>query len=308
MNVLNRRAFDASRGFLEATARPLELARFRHAFLGGSSEAVLNALGGFQNNDGGSGHALEPDLRAPESSVLCTSIAFQILRSFNASSEHAFVSNGIGFLMANLDRGQCGWRIVPERAEYSPRAPWWYQKGREEQFAAFSLNPSAEILGYLFDYREQVEQDAISAVSDRVLRELGSLTKIEMHELLCCLRLLQTTTLPPEYRDQLHAKLNGLIKGTIACDPEQWKGYSLRPLQVVHSPESPFMAGLEEAVAANLDYEIASQNADGSWTPTWSWDDTFPEEWAKAKMEWSGVITIEKLLTLERFGKIEGIA
>jgi hypothetical protein len=308
MNTLSGKAFDASRRFLEGTARPLEHARFQHAFLGGSSEMVLNALGQYQNNDGGFGRALEPDLRAPESSVLCTSIAFQILRMLNASPENALVSSGIRFLMANLDREQCGWRIIPETAENSPRAPWWYQKGREEQFAGFSLNPSAEILGYLFDYPAQVGQDVISAVSDRVLRELSNLAKIEMHELLCCLRLLQTTTLPPDTRDQLYARIEVLMKDAIACDPEQWKGYSLRPLQVVHSPASPFMAGLEAAVATNLDYEIASQNADGSWSVTWSWDDTFPEEWAKTKMEWSGIITLEKLLTLKRFGRIEGVA
>ena len=235
-------------------------------------------------------------------------LIFQILRSLNASTEHTLISNGIRFLGANLDRGQCGWRIVPEIAEGSPRAPWWYQKGREEQFAGFSLNPTAEILGYLFDYQEQVGQDDIRAVSDRVLGELDSLATIEMHELLCCLRLLQTTKLPPDYRDHLFARINGLMKDTIACDPQQWEGYSLRPLQVVHSPESPFIAGLEAAVAANLDYELASQNTDGSWTPTWTWDDTYPEEWAKAKVEWSGVITLEKLLMLKRFGRIEGVA
>ena len=308
MNILNRQAFAAARRFLEASARPLELARFQHAFMGVSSEVVLNALGRYQNADGGIGHALEPDLRAPESSVLCTSIAFQIIRTLKTSPEHALVSNGISFLATNLDRGQGGWRIIPESAEYSPRAPWWYQKGREEQFTGFSLNPTAEILGYLFDYPEQVGQGDIRAVSDCVLQELDSLAKIEMHELLCCLRLLQTTKLPPDYRDQLFARLKGLMKDKIACDPEQWEGYSLRPLQVVHSPESPFIAELEAAVAANLDYELASQNADGSWIPTWTWDDTFPEEWAKAKVEWSGAITLEKLLMLKRFGRIEGVA
>jgi hypothetical protein len=308
MNTLSGKAFDASRRFLEGTARPLELARYQHAFLDGSSEMVLNALGQYQNDDGGFGRSLEPDLRAPESSVLCTSIAFQILRALNASPENPLVSGGIRFLMVNLDREQYGWRIIPGTAEDSPRAPWWYQEGREEQFASFSLNPTAEILGYLFDYPAKVEHDVISAVSGRVLRALSDLAKIEMHDLLCCLRLFQTTTLPPEYRGQLFARIKVLMKDTIACDPEQWEGYSLRPLQVVHSPESPFMAGLEQDVAANLDYEIASQNADGSWAVTWSWDDTFPEEWASAKMEWSGVITLEKLLTLKRFGRIKGVA
>ncbi len=68
------------------------------------------------------------------------------------------------------------------------------------------------------------------------------------------------------------------------------------------------MADLEEDVAANLDYEISSQNEDGSWTPTWSWGNVFPNAWEKARREWSGIITIEKLLLLKRFRRIEGIA
>ena len=84
--------------------------------------------------------------------------------------------------------------------------------------------------------------------------------------------------------------------------------YSSRPPQVADTPESPFIAGIEDAMAANLDYEITSQNPDRSWTPTWSWNDAFPGAWAKAKNEWSGVITLNKLLILRRFRRIEGFA
>ncbi len=68
------------------------------------------------------------------------------------------------------------------------------------------------------------------------------------------------------------------------------------------------MAGLEEDVAANLDYEISSQNEDGSWTPAWSWGEAYPDDWEKARLEWAGVITLEKLLILKNFNRIEGIA
>jgi hypothetical protein len=107
-------------------------------------------------------------------------------------------------------------------------------------------------------------------------------------------------------KDQVYRKLTQLIDGTIAYDPEQWKGYSLQPLQVVDGPESPFMAGREAPVAANLDYEVALQNEDGSWQPTWSWGDAFPDVWPQAGREWSGVLTLDKLLLLRRFNRIEG--
>ena len=306
--MLSKGAFEASRRFVETTARPLEIARLSCHFEGASDESVLAALGEYKNADGGFGRALEPDLRANESSALCTSIAFQVLRSTQARPDEAFVWTSIAYFVETIDREKGHWRIIPRSAERSPHAPWWNQADREDVFDCFSLNPTAEILGYLYDWQRHVHSDIISLVSDRVISHLSGLEKIEMHELLCCLRLQRTETLPEDTRDRIRRKLIQLIDGTVACDPTQWKEYSLRPLQVVDDPGSPFLAGLEEAVAANLDYEISSQNEDGSWTPTWSWGNTFPDAWEKARREWSGIITIEKLLLLKRFRRIEGIA
>jgi hypothetical protein len=308
MRTLTSEAFEASKKFIATTARALERALFHYEYLNGPKEAVLNALREYQNEDGGFGNALEPDLRTPESSVICTSIAFQTLRSLDVPADHDLVVCGINYLVSKFEEGQCGWRIIPASAENYPRAPWWYQAGHEAQFSRFSLNPTAEILGYLEDNRHQVSQDLITMVWDRIFDELDNTTELEMHELLCCLRLYKTANLPTNCRARLHDHLRRFIATTVATDPKQWRGYSLRPLQVIDSPESPFMAELSDSVAANLDYEIASANVDGSWTPTWSWDDAYPDVWSMAKQEWSGVITLEKLLILKRFGRIGGAA
>ncbi len=305
---MTKDALEAAGRFLHSQGRPLEKARYDYAFGNGTSEAALEALAEYQNDDGGFGHALEPDLRAPESSALCTTIAFQLFREIGVPADHPMVSRGLGFLVETFDAGRLNWRIIPLVAERSPRAPWWYQADNMEKFDAFSLNPTAEILGYLFDGKSQVPEDTIAPVSDRVLSELTSIEKIEMHKLLCCLRLLETASLPTDYQQQIENRLRQLIGNTVARDPEGWKGYSLRPLQVASNPESPFMQGLEEAVSANLDYEISTQNTDGYWPPNWAWDDAYPDEWSNAKREWAGVITIEKLLVLKRFGRIDGIA
>lgn len=307
-SMLTKEAFDASRRHIESTGRLLEIARFRHAFERGSAKSVLDAIKWYQNADGGFGHALEPDLRTNASSALCTSIAFQVLRSIEARPSEASVSAGIAWLLENLDRERTHWRIIPRTAEENPHAPWWNQKDREDVFNSFSLNPTAEILGYLYAHQTKVPSEVLSVVSDRVVSHLSGLETIEMHELLCCLRLLQTKTLPEDVRGRIHPKLTQLVDKTVAWDPAQWKGYGLRPLQVVDGPDSPFLTGHEESVAANLDYEISSQNEDGSWTPTWSWGEAFPDEWKLACREWSGVLTLRKLLVLKRFKRIEGIA
>jgi len=306
--LLSKEAFDSSLRFIETTARPLEVARLHCHFNGASAESVLAILREYQNADGGFGNALEPDFRAMESSALCTTIAFQVLRSIRIRPEDDVVLKGIAYFLKTLDREQGHWRIIPKATDDSPHAPWWNQTGREGVFDIFSLNPTAEILGYLYDCQKHVPDDIISSVYGRVVSHVSAVETTEMHGLLCCLRLQQTRNLPQDVGERLRWKIAAFINETVARDPTQWKGYSLRPLQVVDSPDSPFMVGLDKAVAANLDYEISSRNEDGSWTPTWTWGDAFPDAWKTACREWSGIITLEKLLLLQRFKRIEGVA
>lgn len=306
--MLTQEAFQSARRFIETTARPLEIARLHHAFDGGPAEAVFAALWQYQNADGGCGHALDPDLRAAESSALCTSIAFQVVRATREEAGEELVAAAIAYFLQTLDQAEGHWRIIPRSAERSPRAPWWNQTGREDTFDSFSLNPTAEILGYLYDYRDRVPAHILSLVAGRVISHLSGQKDIRMHDLLCCLRLLQTQDLPEEVREPIGRELTPRIDRVVVYDPARWKEYGLRPVQVVQDPGSPWMAGREAAVAANLDYEIASQRADGSWAPTWSWGDAFPNDWPAARREWAGIITLEKLLLLKRHQRIAGLA
>ncbi len=303
---LSRDSFAASRHFIETQSRPLEIALFHHAFDGGAAASVISALQPYQNHDGGFGHALEPDFRARESSALCTSIAFQVLRSIQASPGNGLVKSGVTYLLSTLNRKTDHWRIIPAASSPAPHAPWWDQVGREAELVSFSLNPTIELLGYLYDYLAESQLDVLSPVAEHVLSYLSGLDKIIMHDLLCCLRMLQTKSLPYQIERPLRQILVQLVDKTISYDPSQWSGYALRPLQVVNDPASPFMAGREDAVAANLEYEISSQNQDGSWSPNWSWGDAYPDAWPIACREWSGVLTLEKLLLLKRFHSIEG--
>ena len=300
-SMLTKDAFMSARRFIETTARPLEIARFHFHFDASSADAVLAALAAYRNADGGFGHALEPDLRAGESSALCSSVAFQTLRAVKAPSQNDLISAGLAYFLKTLNRETWHWRMIPESAAQSPHAPWWDQTDREEPF---SLNPTAEILGYLYDHQPLVPGDLLSNLTERVLACLSDSKPLGMHELLCCLRLLNTRVLPDVLSDSICRALISSIQNEVARDPAQWEKYNLRPLQVVDDTDSPFLPGLEEAVEDNLDYEIASQNSDGSWTPTWSWGDTYPDVWAKAQTEWAGCLTLDKLLTLKKFGRI----
>lgn len=65
------------------------------------------------------------------------------------------------------------------------------------------------------------------------------------------------------------------------------------------------MKELGEAIATNLDSELQAQGEDGSWKPTRSWGDAYREVWKQACQGWSSTITLETVLTLQRFRRIE---
>jgi hypothetical protein len=303
---LSADAFLASCRFIETHARALEIARLRRHFGGGPWQAVAESLRAYQNPDGGFGQALEPDLRTPESSALCTSIAFQTLRTMPHKADD-IAAAGIRYLIATFEPTTAHWRIIPRSAESSAHAPWWNQTGREAVLDAFSLNPTAELVGYLCDYEQWVPDAVRSRAMAKVLARIEGSEEMEMHELLCCVRLMRTDALPEDVRARIRSKINALIGGMGVHDPGTWSAYGLRPLQLVAGPDCPLMPGLEEAIAANIEFEIGAQNADGSWAPNWSWGDAYPQDWEKARLEWAGVLTLEKLLSLHAFGCIDGI-
>ena len=56
-----REVFQKAKRFVYQNARPLDLARWRYHFEGGTAEEVLEILAMYQKEDGGFGYALELD-------------------------------------------------------------------------------------------------------------------------------------------------------------------------------------------------------------------------------------------------------
>ncbi len=235
-------------------------------------------------------------------------MAFQVLREIGSGYPDEMARQAVEYLVRTCDRGTLTWRIVPASAEQHPHAPWWNQAGLVEGFGRFELNPTAELLGYLYDHRQDAPPELLAALADKIAAHLSGLTKIEMHDFLCCKRLAETAGLEPSFRAALLAHLARLLDTAVSRDPAQWAQYGLRPLQVADRPESPFHAALRDEVQRNLDYEIESQLEDGSWPVNWSWGGAYPDAWPRAALDWAGAFSVDKLLALRRYGRVEGWA
>lgn len=301
MRTLSESAYENARSFLKEHARPLERACFEMAFEDGDHLDVANALVSFQNPDGGFGNALEPDCRLCASSALATSFAFTILKSLHANIAFPLARRALGWLSDNYDREAGAWPIVPPEVNEAPRAPWWQYS--EETPKASRANPSPELVGALINFDHAAPSPILADSLDSVLDLLDEKPELEMHELMSYLRL-HSSYLSPSLRDRMTDRLAHEAQRLVVTEPTEWSGYGLRPLGVVDSPDSFLYPVFEESVQAELDYLIAAQGKDGSWSPTWSWFGNYDEVWPFAEREWKGLLTLDHLRKLRAFGRL----
>jgi hypothetical protein len=304
--MLSRDQFERAADYLRREARPLERVLFAHAFEGGSRTAVLAALMPYQNDDGGFGRALEPDMRAPASSVVATTVALDILRRVGATEETSGLPAALVYLMDNYDAETGRWPIISPAVGDAPHAPWWDYAESADNFRGFWANPRAAVVGYLWQYRKLVPSPFVEGALRAVATDLLTYSQtMEMHDLLCYVDLLATPDLPGEMRENMIDKLRRVVARSVVMAPAEWNGYNLKPLTVVHSPQSELAAAVDPAVLdANLDYLLDAQAADGTWGPNWSWDFIDAGAWAAAEREWRGVMTLRNLETLQAFGRL----
>lgn len=307
--MLSRERYAQARKYLLASARPLEAAIFRYRFEESTAETVFAELAKYQNADGGFGKALEPDLRSPASSPLATTAALQRLRMLNASAQNPLVYGAIDYLVKSYDSSYQSWPLVPPQSEGAPHAPWWNQEGLAERFGNFAVNPRAEVLGYLHEFADETDAQAVTlrdTLTPIVFQDLLQRTEpLSGDAFMCCQRLVDSPGLPSNMAVDLQRWLLRMADAAVATDPATWPGYALLPLQVAPNRTAPLGIPLAHVLPANLDFVIDGQADDGSWAPSWSWFGAYPEDWPLSEREWRGVLTLERLEWLHAYDRIQ---
>jgi hypothetical protein len=306
MKHLSTEHFQNAVTFLKANGRPIEQALVAHFFEDAPLETVLTALAGYQNADGGFGHALEPDLRISDSSVIATTIALQHLRDLRVPTDHPLWHGAMRYLAATYDPDRRLWWSVPATIDSAPHAPWWTFE--QPGGGSVTLNPRAEIVGFLYDVYDLPEFLPASLreeLLEEVLVEIESRPNdLERHELQSALRLVETERLPSESRTRLMVALHTALSGMVGRHPDEWVGYTLTPLSVVSGPSSPFYSKYADVIPANFEFILREQHDDGSWVAPWSWED--PRiEWPTVAKDLNSWVTWINLNMLRRFDAID---
>jgi len=303
VNRLSKSAFEKASNFIAIHARTLEQSLFEFQFEDGSIADVKTQLRAFQNSDGGFGNGLEPDLRMPQSSPFASTVAFQVLREIGMSASDPMVVAGLRYFEQTFDRSIGGWDPTGSLADQSPHAPWWNYEPVSGRLSAMKRsNPGAEIVGYLHLFSTAVDPEFLKEATDMALTTFEELSGgMEVHSMMCFMRLAEMAS--GAISDRLEPGLRRGVHSVVSGDPETWRKYGGRPLWFAPTPKSLLADELADSIQLQLEYEVTSQQNDGSWQPNWEWGQ-YLDDWEVAKVEWSGYMTLRNLLILKAWDRL----
>jgi len=284
---LSRAALGRARQFVAIKGRLLDAVLVEYALGEGSGADALVALAPYQNDDGGFGHGLEPDLRTPASTAIATGTALQILRRVKAPADHPMVRDAVAYLAKTVDRAQGVWPIVGPEVDEAPHAPWWrYGPDLAAAWNGFRFNPSADLLGALIDYAVLVPPDLLAELEARMLASIRATAKLQgAYDLMAAWRLAETASLPVALRVALTPLLEASLAAIAPDDPQ------VNFLELAPPASGPLAARAAPHFAKAAHAAIAGQQPDGHWAPFWSWAEVSAAGWFAAEADWNSGLT-----------------
>lgn len=304
--ILSKNGFESASDFLLHSARALERKIYESRFQDSSSNKVVMELQHYQNPDGGFGHGLGPDLRSPVSSPIVTTKAFQILSQIEREgAPEELVKNAIRYFERSFDEQAERWFTVPPEINNYPHAPWWHYDGEnggtvlDESWG----NPTAEIIGYLLEYKDLVNGLSPTDLLPEAVDRLDSKEDFcSEHEIYCYVRLFRRA--PEDSSTRMWPNLAEAVQGLIQANLEEWGNYVPKPLDFVKEPDHESFGIDRDLLEKNLNFLVENLEENGVIEPAWEWGQ-YEEEWDRAKKEWTGILTLEGLITLDQFNRID---
>ena len=302
MKKLSKTLFNQLNIYMGTKARPLERSIFNYYFNDSSCEDILDSLEAFQNSDGGFGRGIEPDFKLIQSSPMATSIGLRYLSKLESSERvQNIIAKAVEYLETTFDNNRNGWYSVPSNVNDYPHAPWWgFRNDINMTVIDYSWgNPTAELIGYLYKYKEYLNKLDIYSLINYAIINLNKRTEFNSeHEIFCYVRMYNA--LDEEFSSQILDTLKLAVSQLVNINRSEWINYVPTPLKFIESDSNNFFGIERKLIDQNLDYIIDRLEEDGKVLPTWKWD-KYLEEWEIAKTEWMGILTLEALLSLLKF-------
>lgn len=274
--------------FLATQARVLDRRRFELLTGAGSPEAVLAALDGYRNPDGGYGWGLEPDLRDAASQPAGALHAFEVLSELPAPAGGER-GRALCDWLASVALADGALPFALPVADPTAVAPFWASADPAEP----SLHITAAVTAFALRVPGIEDHRWLQRSIEYCLDSLDALAEKPFALTLSyCLQLLDAVSGPraAQLRQRLARWIpaHGLLPVEGGADGEK-----LRPLDITPWPDRPlrtlFPAAVIETELARLD---AQQQPDGGWRVDF---DSYSEA---AALEWRGYATVRAVAVL----------
>jgi len=283
--------FENAANFIWENARLLDRAIFEYYFLDGSPDRIKSTLRIYQNTDGGFGHALEPDLRAPDSQPVFVEYAMRTLHDCQLRDQD-LAYRACDFLSLHSDLARGIPMVFPSSQAY-PSA--------DHMQHASSLQPSMDRLVGLVGL---VNWHAIShpwlpGAVETCLQYIATGYFDDAHTIRTSFCLLESVS-QQRTVDPLFDKLaKELIHANFFNLETSIKTYGLTPLDLAPHPASYCRRIFTDSqIEAHRGVLFSQQQPDGGWPILWN------PPGGIASFEWRAQRTVEALFTLHAYGKI----
>ncbi|MFE5814984.1 hypothetical protein ACFQ6S_16450 [Streptomyces sp. NPDC056479] len=287
--------------FVWLTARVLEQRLFAYHFLNGAADPVETALDAYRNEDGGYGHALEPDLRGPVSQPLHTGHALHVLDAIERCGGQRV--DRVCRYLTSVSTPDGALPVVHPGQRGYPAAPFLPIMDD----APSSLLATGPVVGLL--HRNEVWHAWLFRATDFCWQVVESLEKSHPYEIESAVAFLDSA--PDRTRAEAAAdRLGRLVREQrlAVLEPDDLDAYSVAPgyapgehhfpHDYASTPRSLARAWFtDDEMNRSLDHLAAEQQDDGGWPIRWrQWAPTIP-------LEARPMVTVQALRTLRAYGR-----
>ena len=278
--------------FLERHARLLERQRFALLFDEGPAEPVVAAIRAYRNDDGGFGHALEPDLRAPASQPIAALSALDGLAEAGAFGDPMVAA--LCDWLASVSTPEGGVPFVLRSAEGHARAPWWTIPDGD---LPVSLTTTGLLAATLHEHGSS--HPWLDGADGCCWSLIDDLTFTSAYDVRSALAFLDQA---PD-RERAERVLAQVGEGLLASDLVAWEtdagGEVHGPLDFAAWPGRPSRSLFTDAqIEPHLDALAFGQADDGGWTFNWM-------QWSlAATLEWRGIVSVRALQVLQAHARL----
>lgn len=288
--------------WIQKHARPVDRAKWDHLFHGGSSEAIVTQILTYQNADGGLGHGFEPDVQFPLSAAMPTAEAIFTAYEYGLDCTAPWFASILSYFDQTIQDTPKYWEDCPPEAMDYPHAPWW----NYSPCTTFNPNPCAVVASAFLRFGTESQRKLGERIARDTLFFLTGTNFCGDHDTLNCMALVEQLTMigSPLITAETISATNRRIRENTCFEPAKWRAYNFCPLDFVNSPQSMWYNTVKDGIEENLSFWLDTLNADGVWTPNFSWG--INSDMARRVTEqWTGYVTVKRAKILLNFDLIE---